>query len=177
MAVLCYVTELECWFTFVIKSVGMWLCVSSFWVCVCVCVCVTFWMNLIPLSSSVKWTWWKCVQVIHACIPLHPQERDGPSGQIETTEMEHSELWQKDPFYLQESYWLFGIQYLHKVHSTDWYLKAASHHHMTHKVSVILTSIYLNNNTSDYMYLANKRLSSEEVSSGRSTPPEGSVRL
>jgi len=30
MAVLCYVAELECWFTFVIKSVGMWLYVISF---------------------------------------------------------------------------------------------------------------------------------------------------
>jgi len=30
MAVLRYVTELKCRFTFVIKSVGMWLYVSSF---------------------------------------------------------------------------------------------------------------------------------------------------
>jgi hypothetical protein len=40
MAVIRYVTELECWFTFVIKSVGMWLYVSSFRVCACVCVCM-----------------------------------------------------------------------------------------------------------------------------------------
>jgi len=58
----------------------------------------------------------------------------------------------------------------HKVHNTDWHLKAASHHHMTHKVSVILTLIYLNNNTSDYTNLPNKWLSSEEISRGMCRP-------
>jgi len=32
--------NLECWFTFVIKSVCMWLYFSSFHLCVCLCVCV-----------------------------------------------------------------------------------------------------------------------------------------
>jgi hypothetical protein len=35
MAVLRYVTELECRFTFVIKGVGMWLYVNSFGLCLC----------------------------------------------------------------------------------------------------------------------------------------------
>jgi hypothetical protein len=57
MAVLRYVTELECLFTFVIKSVGMWLYVSLFcvcvcvWcgVCVCVCVCVCVGTSLVEI--------------------------------------------------------------------------------------------------------------------------------
>jgi hypothetical protein len=53
MAVLRYVTELVCWFTFVIKSVGLWLYVSSFRLCVCVCVCVCVWGGVETTSVCV----------------------------------------------------------------------------------------------------------------------------
>jgi len=59
VAELPYVTELECLFTFVIKSVGMWLAVCQFIPSVCVFVCVGNYlvetMSWIQFSNLAKY--------------------------------------------------------------------------------------------------------------------------
>ena len=80
MAVLRYVTELECWFTFVIKSVGMWLYVSSF--CLCVCVC-GYLFGRDQIVGWFIWIVWWCMDLqtlkgqLHVCDHSHLAKETG----------------------------------------------------------------------------------------------------